>query len=229
MPTTVVFSDVSDGYLNGTDASGSYATAAGSAASAITGVVQAYVGQTYDGATQYDVYQSFLGFDTTGLTGVTSAVLSLVDSTDISTTDFTFECRLHDWGVALTTSDWVAPGSIAGKALLASYSISSGWTGAVYHDFTDVAFAANVNGAGFTRVLINSDRHRLATSPAGDEYASFRSADAAGTTQDPKLTVTNVLQTAALSGTAASGMTEADVVAGGKTIVLTLTGTTFIP
>jgi hypothetical protein len=34
---------------------------------------------------------------------------------------------------------------------------------------------------------------------------------------------------AALTGTALAGMTEADVVAGGKTIVITLTGDTFIP
>lgn len=34
---------------------------------------------------------------------------------------------------------------------------------------------------------------------------------------------------AALTGTALTGITEADIVAGGKTIIITLSGETFIP
>jgi hypothetical protein len=56
--------------------------------------------------------------------------------------------------------------------------------------------------------------------------------DAAGTFganwKECRIIVREAIQTAVLSGTAVGGITEGDVVAGGKTIVITLSGTTFI-
>lgn len=194
MPTTVVYADVSDGFLTGEDATSIYSAAAASAVLADT-VSTLQVGQNFDLSTTYDVYQAFLGFDTSAVTGtITSATLALKDSAPPST-NFTIEARLNDWGTSLTTADWVIPANIGGKTLLASYTTVTGWSGAVYHDFTDAAMAANVNQTGFTRLLLNSDRHRTAVTPTGNEVAAILAADQAGTTSDPKLTIVTSVTT----------------------------------
>ena len=225
MATTVVFGDTADGQVQGS--STTYATARSTATTADSSAPTQQVGQLFSTPT-YFCLELFLGFDTSAITGtITSATLSLVDQVDNSVTDFVIECRLYDWGATLTTADWV-PGASISQTLLATYNTASGWTGNTYKDFTDVAMAANINQSGFTRFLLNSDRHRLGTTPTGEERVSCSMADDAGTTNDPKLTIVTV-PAAALTGTATSGMTEANVVAGGKVLTITLTDATWIP
>lgn len=223
MTTTVVFGDAADGYVRSQDAT--YAVARATGTLAVFGTIL-NVGQDNSGIW---CQESFVGFDTSGLTGtVTAATLSLWCSSTGSL--FTAEARVFDWGATLDTGDWVPGDSLAALTLVAT--LPQAFTAGAYNDFTEVALAANINQAGFTRLLINSDRQRLGNAPSGtDESAGFTEAGNAGTVNDPKLTVTTVvIPTATLSGTATSGMTESDVVAGGKVLTITLGGgATWIP
>ncbi|HEV2084852.1 MAG TPA: hypothetical protein VGR09_07205 [Gemmatimonadales bacterium] len=222
MPTTTIFGDPADGYNRSQDAA--YAVARATGTLAFFGTIL-NVGQDNSGIW---CQESLVGFDTSGLTGtVTAATLSLWCTSN--GTLFTAEARVFDWGTVADTADWVAGDSLAGLTLVAT--LPQAFTVGAYNDFADVALAANINQAGFTRLLINSDRQRLGTAPTGtDESAGFTEAGAAGTTNDPSLTVTTALvPSAALSGSALASITEGDVVAGGKVLTITLTNATWIP
>lgn len=136
-------------------------------------------------------HEGFLDFDTSAIPDeatIDSVVLHLFGHTDNSTQDFTLEVRLHDWGAALTTSDWVAGDDLGSKTLLATLA-SSGFAVEAYNAFTDVAFPANIDTTGTTRVLICSDRHRIGNAPASGEAVIVYSADEADSSKHPKLVI----------------------------------------
>jgi hypothetical protein len=135
-------------------------------------------------------YEVFIGFDTSAVVGtITSATLSLHGRTDASTTDFTVEARLHDWGATLTTADWVAGGSLGTKTLLASLS-TVGFTTSGHNVFTsEAAFVNNINQSGVTRMLLCSSRMRVGDQPSVSERVHFYTADDADQAKRPKLVV----------------------------------------
>jgi len=208
MSTLVVYSDTTDGWVycidgvaddgEGGGVNGTYAAAragTGSPFGAFAATPYATVGQAkiVVNFTEYQVFESFFAFDTSSIPDgdtVSAAVLNLTSYQNFSTTDFTIEARLHDWGASLTTADWVAGASLSGKTLLAHRDTASGWTVDTAYDLTDDAFAANVNKTGTTRLLLCSDHTTANTAPTGLEYVDAYSADQTGTTRDPKLTVT---------------------------------------
>ena len=178
-PTTyTIFGDVSDGYIN-----------AGGANNASGDGVDT-TGDIYTGQAPGGYYEGFLAFDTSTVVGtITAVTLSVYGMNDSSVTDFTLEARLHDWGATLTTADWVPGNQLGTKTLLASMN-TSGWSAAGYNTLTsDAAFLTNINQSGFTRVLMCSSRHRLGNTPSGSEFVGYRSANQAGTTNDPKLVI----------------------------------------
>lgn len=189
MPTLVVFGDAADGVHFKT--STTYATARET-----QGAVQSannfdFVGQDF-ATPNYTCRELFFRFDTTTLGDLvtpTSVLLELFAGTDSSVTDFTVEARYYDWGSSLEDADFVAGSALGSKTLVASLATASLSTG--YRAFTsDAAFIANVSGVAFTDLILNSDRHRLGTTPTGAEQVEWTMANFAGTTQDPKLTVT---------------------------------------
>jgi hypothetical protein len=156
-----------------------------------------YLGNDEDGNPIYDYYwfidESFLSFDTSSLgTGATvsSAVLRLTSTGDYSTQDFTAQARLRDWGTTLEIGDFLTPAGLSGCTLLAHYATSGGWTSGTGYDFVDDAMAANVSKTGFTRMVLCSDRTASSTEPTQSENIAAYTSEVAGTTQDPKLTVT---------------------------------------
>ena len=178
-PTTyTIFGDTSDGFVSGTTQAG--------------GIVEAFSANTsmFVGQEPGNFGEGFLSFDTSTVVGtITAVTLSLYGHTDTSTTDFTVEARLHDWGPTLESSDWVAGASLGTKTLLATLS-TVGFTTAGYNNFTsEAAFASNINQSGFTRFLLCSNRHRTLTAPSGTEHIRFWTANATGTSQDPKLVI----------------------------------------
>ena len=203
MSTLVVYSDTTDGYIGSADvgASPSYAAAragTGSVLDAYAGIELTF-GQQFttsgdpDYIPDYDIYESFLAFNTSSIPDtdtVSAAVLNLRSLYDHSTTDFTIEARLYDWGTGLTTADYVAGASLSALTLLAHRDTASGWTVNTAYDLTDDAFAANVSKTGTTRLLLCSSRTTGNNTPTTYEQGSAYSADQTGTTSDPKLTVT---------------------------------------
>ena len=182
-PTTyTIFGDVSDGYLDGPAGA-----ADGAGGSAYTNI-DAYCGQ--NGGASGTAYQAFLAFDTSSISDtatITAVTLSLWGVTDSSTTDFTIEVRSHDWGASLLTGDWLSRATIATKTLVASRS-TAGFSTSGYNIFTsEAAFLAAINKTGFTRLVVNSSIWRAAG--AGSDLVGFKTSDAAGTTNDPKLVI----------------------------------------
>lgn len=200
MTTTTVFSDTSDGRI--ASQSTSYTTArAGGTLTAVTAGANFPVGQSSDfagGVDNYEVNEGFVRFDTSSIPDtdtISAAELSLSLNFDQSTTDFTVEARVSDWGTTLTTADWVAGASLSGLTRVGTLASSGiGSTGA-YKAFTEdgTNLRTAINVTGDTRLLLCSSRHVAGTSPASgvSETLYFDSADAAGTTKDPKLVITH--------------------------------------
>lgn len=186
MTTLTVYADLADGQIQSNNAN--YSTArSGSALAATTNSATYGVGQ----APTYYIYEIFESFDTSSVpvgSQISAVTLSLYLSSDTSTTDFTHEARVFDWGASLTTADWIAGADLGNYTLVATRATSG--IAAGYNDFSDVAFTSNINAGGSTRIIINSDRHRAGTTPTQVETVSWYAADQAGTTNDPKLVVT---------------------------------------
>ena len=194
MPTYVIYSDSTDGYLECTNATYATARSGGGTLTSDTSAATITVGQYHD--TTYYVEEAFLSFDTSSVVGVaTSAVLSLYLNTDGSTSaDFTINARAYDWGSSLTTADWIAGASLSGNTLRASYGTAS--LAAGYNDFTSEAtFKDNLTNP--VRLVLASSRTEAGTSNATNpysDYVSFKSANETGTSSDPKLTIVTSLQ-----------------------------------
>lgn len=194
MTTSVIYADATDGYIDSGNAA--YATArSGGTLSVDTTATNYQIGQ-YE-SKGYHCDESFAQFNTNIGSGasISSAVLSLYGGFGKSVTapgaEFTIEARVHDWGVALTSADWVAGASLSAKTLVAHFA-SSGWVTAAYNDFVNDAMPANVNKTGQTLLLLDSSRHVGNNTPGstGTEYVQPYSTDQTGTTTDPKLTLT---------------------------------------
>ena len=212
---TTVFAGTADGRIDSSNATYSVARSGSGSLSANT-TSDLIVGQALIGGVRY-CRQGFVSFDTGSVpdTDDVSAVdLSLWLTTDTSTTDFTTEAREYDWGASVTTADFRPGADLAALTLMASIASSGiGATGA-YKAFTsETAFLTATNlKTGTVYLNLSSSRQRLDNDPAGDEYLTWESADTAGTTNDPKLTITH----AAASVTATPG-------------VLAMTTATFAP
>lgn len=194
MPTHVIFTDGSDGYIYSVSATYSTARSGAGLTKISTSPDPGYlfdsVGQYFGGGNYY-CYEAFLSFDTSVVVNkVLSVTLAMYLDTgnDGSTTDFTANVRAYDWGTPpLTTTDWVAGASLSNNPLRATLA-SSGVSTAAYNSFTsDSSFVDNT--ANPVRLLISSSRHEGNNTPTGAEYLDFYSYDKSTTTYAPKLTI----------------------------------------
>lgn len=198
MATTVVYAD-NDGWVYGLSAT--YATARSTAVVAIQANAQLVAGQYYGSGGEYNVIEGFVSFDTSAIPAgdtVSAVTLSLMRYNHSSKVDFIQRASVRDFGTSVTTADWVAGASLSGLTLDATYSTSSSSSTTVYQDMaSEAGLPARVNkGAGaHTRFILWSNRDEAGTAPgtgAGtNEYESWRGYITAGTTQDPKLTITH--------------------------------------
>jgi hypothetical protein len=110
------------------------------------------------------------------------------------------------------------------------------WSTSGYNDWAfDSGQLSAVVKAGISKLGVknnNYDNNNSAPSWVTDSISRITGyyADQTGTTNDPKLVVTYTpgVDSAAVTGTATSGFTENDVIASGDTIIITLSGDTFI-
>lgn len=192
MTVDTFFGDAADGYLQ--SESTVYATARSGGTITGSTTTDVYAGQ-YTSGSFFECLESFIKFDTSSIPdadAVSASVLSMFGSLNNSGgVDTTIEARIFDWGLTNTSADWVPGASLSGQTLVAS--IPTGSYAAAYMDFTsDAAFPANVNKTGFTFIVLDGARLVAGTTPgAPAEYIGFKSADATGTTNDPKLVVTH--------------------------------------
>lgn len=197
MATTVVYGDASDGVIrSGND--GVYANSqAGVGFNAGTGLFDYWVGQEFTGALYY-IWEAFWAFDTSSIPDnavISDAVISLYGKAGASvagSSAWDHQLRLDDWGVSMTTADWVATGGLSALPLLAHLAQVS-VSNAAHNAFVTDDLVANINKTGFTRMVHSSSRVAAGTTPTGSETQGWESADQSGTTNDPKMTVTYTL------------------------------------
>ena len=177
-------------------------------------------------------------FDTSALTSgaaISAATLSL---SGYSKSD-SFSPALS-WDVNVYLSNPASNTALAGDdySTLGTTAFSSSVTYANWTiDGSYNAFALNASGiSNISKVGISKFGARNATNDAANvepthsassaAFLGMYYADQTGTDNDPKLVVTYTL--AAVTGTATESITEADIVTGSKTIIITLDGDTFI-
>lgn len=191
------FSSTADGLITSSDPT--YTTArSGGTFSVSTSATSHSVGQrNFLGSS--DCYETFVSWDTSSIAdgdAVSAVTLDMWLVSDTSTgAEFTVEARDYDWSTSVTSADWVAGANLGNYTLCASIGTSGiGSTGA-YKTFTSQAAFLTVTNlkTGTVHLILASDRLRQGNAPSTNtnEYVDFSFADTAGTTQDPKLTVTH--------------------------------------
>lgn len=211
---TTVYSDAADGRLRSTNAT--YATAAaGGAAAATTTNTSRSLGQI----TGYTIDLLYFSFDTSSITDtdtISAAEFALYGSTDSSATDDDLQARLYNWGAALSAADWRTPTNFSADTLLATFN-TSGFSTAGYNAFTESGtnLRSNIDKAGTTYIVVGTARFASATAPTTDDQVQVYMADQAGTTNDPKLTVTH---SADISAAGAAATVTVGGLAGAATV-----------
>jgi hypothetical protein len=140
-------------------------------------VSASFVGQegTYDpdaGSYGAFVYQTFVEFDTSGGGTVTGGVaLKLWLANDYSTTDFTIEAYVRDFGTSITTADWINSTDVAALTpLAASVSTAGIGTGvATTLTLSGTVLQDAINTGGTTRIVLVSSRNRGGNTPTNAE------------------------------------------------------------
>lgn len=152
-----------------------------------------YVGQAA-GAPNYYAWQTFLGFDSSVLGGITPTAAALAIWTEGHYEyggDWTCEARSLNWGTTVTSADWQSGTAFGNLTLRASLSVSaSSPTNNAYTTFTDVSLAAAVNPSGMTYLVLASSRWRTQTTPSMAEYLYMQNSGGGGSYHPPRLTLT---------------------------------------
>lgn len=207
MAVTTLNATTNQGYVRST-ASNYSNMRAGTGTKTLTQSTTQLSGQQFLGGTHY-MDEAFLEFDTSTITGtITSVVLKVYITNIYADNSFTCQARLYDYGTSLTTADWVPGNDVSGDTLLATLA-SGSMSASAYNSFTDVAFPANINTSGKTRIYLASDNFASATSPGSNERETFIFQSPTGanppqlviTTSDPQGALTQTVGTVTLAST----------------------------
>lgn len=167
------------------------------------------IGQLRANTYLYQCMETFIEFDTSSLAGksISSVQLQLYPTALQNGAAFTAEARLNDYGTTIEAADWVAGSDLASKTLLATLASSAAGINA-YRTFTDVAFVANINKTGKTRIVLASSEQRLNSAPANNvnEYVTIDGGDSGN---PPKLIVVTNETTGQLTATLADATLSA--------------------
>lgn len=188
---TTVYAGTGDGYIFAGGAV-TYADArGGSGATSDTGATSVRVGQRLV-IGQYILYEAFFPFDLSGIGGgeeASDVTLSLDGVANGSTTDDDFEVHEQAFGT-LTAADWQSGDAYNAATPLATWN-TSGYS-AGYNAFTsDASFVTALDLTATFELIVISSRHVNNTAPTSQDYVDFATANAAGTTTDPKLAITH--------------------------------------
>ena len=154
-----------------------------------------WVGQLFLG--NYSCYQSFVDFDLSamhaGMT-VTAALMQTWLITDNTPVDFQNIALLYDWGASVTSADWQNPAALLAMNTwwTSRNTVGLGATGAYKNwlDTPDLHALLQLLAGTEVNFILASDHEWAGLAPTGAEFVTWSSSNVAGTTQDPKLTIT---------------------------------------
>lgn len=213
MATYTFYAQANSGQITSYNISGSYSIARQGTGSIGAGYGDGSgnfaVGQLRSGSL-YQVMENFVEFDTSSLSGksLSSATLYVWPTNRDNDASFTVEARLHDYSTTLTTADFVSGSNLSSKTLLATLADTAATPGA-YRAFTDVAFPANINKTGKTRIVLASSEQRLNSAP-GNGVNEFVYFDQYADTNPVKLVVVTNEAVGDLTKTLANATVSAD-------------------
>ncbi|MEY5097601.1 MAG: hypothetical protein RJA36_320 [Pseudomonadota bacterium] len=205
MPVYTINASTNFGYVR--SQASNYANARGTSGTktAFSSTAQ-IIGQQLITGTNY-LYESFLEFDTSGVTGtITSVELKVYLGNVVADNPFVAQARLYDFSTSVTTADWVPGADVAGDTLLATLASGAMSIGA-YNSFTNVAFPANINPSGSTRFYVTTDLFAAGTAPGTneEEIAWWQSPSQAN---PPQLVITT---SGSISGSMSKSLSNATV------------------
>lgn len=203
MATITIYGNTSDGMILSQNVTYSVARTGGDKTVYTTSNLQ--VGQNFVASSYYEIHEFFTEYDTSAIAGmtVTAALERLTLLNDYSTTDFVDEVRAYNWGGSLTTADWIAGENLGNYPQIIEKNTNTITSGA--NDFVIDEFLSNfitqINSLGKASFVHSSRNHRNNAAPTGIQSVVWRSADAAGTTNDPRLIIEYETAATELSGT----------------------------
>lgn len=191
---TLDYADVNDNYIESNSSSYSTALAGNNLTLGGPGSTQAIVGQWRDTqANLYRIYQYFLEFNYSTLSGsvpVTGFLAVLSDKTTGTSQSRNLEVYEYDWGASVDTSDWRTNNYIRDNLSPSlAYLQSAHNTSSTKATYWGVQRADNLDTSRTLRLVMTTNRNRLAQPPSGEERHFLRTADEEGTSLDPTFAV----------------------------------------
>ena len=197
MARTIVFSGTNDGSITSANNSGSYANArAGTGGTlSLEGNSQVYWswGQVFLSPNTYQIFNGYTEWTYSPPSGAGNdyAVSGFVDLVALEIAGAVsrhLEGWNRDWGGgALTTADWLNPGSL-GATQYFSIINANAWNAGTHAKGGNENLRDLGRTSGPYRMIHVSNRSRSGSAPTGSEYGKVYSSDQSGTAQDPTLT-----------------------------------------
>lgn len=189
--TTIVYADAGDGHIIAN--SGVWATVRGATSgSATTNETSANVQPGENIAGTYYLDRAFFDFDTSGVpdadvaSAVTFSVYAGASGSDVDTIAWTTLQATPATHGALVGGDFDQCGAVEGASRFTEASVTD-------NAYQDIGLNATgltwLDQAGWTTLCFRSDNDLDNVAPTGRNYRVWYFADAAGTTNDPKLTI----------------------------------------
>ena len=195
------------------------------------------VGKWVSGSDEVSVLLSFSGLsniDSGEL--VSDAVISLYRTGHIGTHSIDSFRLLRDWveaeatwNIWATSNNWTTAGALHADDRSASSGTSASWGTAddEYKEVTSAQLIADTED--FIDGTYSNYGWNLEITGAVSGHTSYLNAsDITDTDQRPYITVTHSTPTATITGTAQPTSTEAQIVSGGRTVIITLANDTWI-
>lgn len=185
---TTIIAATTDGHVKGQAAD--YNTARGTATLYLVTDTNWIVGQRYTAGPIYRVWRSYIEFDLSGVTGpVTAAILRMKCYADSSATDFDIMVMRHAWDTPFTAGNLESNFDGALVAVVECvFANSSTLVPGADNDSPPLDVKQIVPGGRVAFALVSS-RDIAGTTPGGDEYVLFNSAEASAGSQ-PRLVLT---------------------------------------
>ncbi len=144
--------------------------------------------------TEYSFYQSQSRFDTSIIgTGTVSDVqLDIKGYTNFSIEDVVLEVRPFDWDGYGGVGSWQDAIELASLSVVATFDTFN-YSSSDYMPFSSTdEFINSINGNGHTSLVIHHPGHVSGALPTENSYLRLKSGNYAGSTDDPKLTITHI-------------------------------------
>lgn len=197
MAVTTVFAGAADGDIKSEGAS--YIAAVGGAGTFVApagAATELWEGQLF--FADYECYLSYVDFSLAAITPgsvVSAAVMQTWLITDNSAVDFNCIALGFDWGTAVVgdNTDWLVPGEQTGTWWTTIPSAGIGATGAYksWSSTTDITALLTALAGNEVNFCLSTDLMQAGITPVGAQYVVWSSTNVAGTTQDPKITITH--------------------------------------